>query len=96
MILKGFLLEQSHGSSALATERFDNREVGSKDHCGFKSQDPLPPLPSHPPGTMEKECAMEGCARFETILPATNQLYVSSKKLPLSPRASVSASTKWA
>lgn len=39
MILKGFLLEQSHGSGALDTERFDNREVGSKDHCGFKRQD---------------------------------------------------------
>ena len=39
MILKGFLLEQGHGSGALDTERFDNREVGSKDHCGFKRQD---------------------------------------------------------
>ena len=39
MILKGFLLQQNHGSGALDTERFDNREVGSKDHCEFKRRD---------------------------------------------------------
>lgn len=55
MILKGFLLQQSHGSGALDTERFDNREVGSKDHCEFKRRD----LFSHaflpnPPGVVEK------------------------------------------
>lgn len=55
MILKGFLLQQSHGSGTLDTERFDNREVGSKDHCRFKRQDLLShAFPPNPPGMVEK------------------------------------------
>lgn len=60
MILRGLVLEQRHGPQAPDTERFDNKRVGSKDRCEFKSLDSLVPWPSRPPGVVGKECAMEG------------------------------------